>query len=554
MIDALPAIEATIKSKADAYFSNRGPGLSVGLVLTDGLFYSQGFGFADAARTKVPDENTVFRAGSLSKVMTGTALLTLIDDPARHLSLEDAADRNNLLPELTFVCPDWGHSCTRGSQHTGIKLKHLVSHTAGLPDVMEQTNANVTPWRDDLKKSWLLFPPGTASAYSGVGVEGVGLIEQRVSGLSYPDFVKTNLFAPLGMTHSSMNPLLPEPLTAQKWLFSATKTGWSFAPFNSIIGGDDQALILPAGGLATNVLDLSRFIRMWLVGKAPQVNGRPLLRPETIASARNSIFSSTAPPPSRCSGKDGSSDANHFFYSQCGAAFGFGVSWFVGQAPYLQHNGDEPGLTGSNTIIDMTSKVGATGLISTEPFPLLKPQPAGLDGNFMGTVVSGLLTSGVGASQLGDWTGKRLATGVARVFWLSGKHVQTSDLDAFEPAFVAAHQLDATKLVALLNQWQAVHGKCSSFRVQSIDSHGDMALVFTCAAKDFDTTLSVESGPLRRIAWTTPLPTLPLPPPPSPQCLAACGSELNLCASRASSSSEHQQCATELRICRKACG
>jgi CubicO group peptidase (beta-lactamase class C family) len=181
--------------------------LALGLVLEEGLYYSKGFGFSDSQETRRPDEETVFRAGSLSKVMTGTALLTLIDDPTKHMSPDDSADEQRYLPELKFVCPIWDQSCTRGSQHLGVKLKHLVSYTAGLADVMEQTNADVDPWLSDLKKSWLLFEPGTFGSYSGVGVEGVGLIERRISGQSYPDFAKNNLFEPLGMRHSTMDPM-----------------------------------------------------------------------------------------------------------------------------------------------------------------------------------------------------------------------------------------------------------------------------------------------------------------------------------------------------------
>src|SRR5205823_11873256 len=132
-----------------------GPGLAVGLVLDDGLYYSEGFGFRDKERIRPPDELTVFRAGSLSKVMTGTGLLTLIDDPARQMSLDDLADDKKYLPELQSVCPAASigqfQDCTRGANHLGIKLKDLVSHTAGLPDVMEQTNANEGAWLSDLK-------------------------------------------------------------------------------------------------------------------------------------------------------------------------------------------------------------------------------------------------------------------------------------------------------------------------------------------------------------------------------------------------------------------
>src|SRR6266481_2977382 len=64
MLAALPGIKQDLSSKADAYIGSKGPGLAVGLVLDDGLYYSEGFGFADAQKKTVPDENTIFRAGS----------------------------------------------------------------------------------------------------------------------------------------------------------------------------------------------------------------------------------------------------------------------------------------------------------------------------------------------------------------------------------------------------------------------------------------------------------------------------------------------------------
>jgi hypothetical protein len=173
-------------------------------------------------------------------------------------------------------------------------------------------------------------------------------------------------------------------------------------------------MILPAGGLATSVRDLSLFIRMWPSGRAPKVNGRLLLKPATIKSANLSMFSLTTPGPAYC--KAGVADANKFYYSPCGQAYGFGVTWYVGQQPYLQHNGDEPGLSGSNTVVDQPGLIAATGLISTEPYP----KAPGLDSNFMETQVFGLLTAGKTGDAATTWSGVPLADGTARLLWLSG--------------------------------------------------------------------------------------------------------------------------------------
>lgn len=553
LLSALPGIESTVRKQADAYFGSKGPGMSVGLVLDDGLFYSQGFGFADASKTRTPDEFTVFRAGSLSKVMTATALLTLIDDPSRHVALTDKADQAGYLPELKYVCPVWNKPCVRGSQDTGITLKHLVSHTAGLADVMEQTNANVPQWLGDLKKSWLLFKPGQYQAYSGVGIEGVGLIEQRISGRAYPDFVKTSLFAPLGMTASSMDPLSPALSDqAQKWQFSITGNSWSFSQYNAIIGGDDQAMILPAGGLATNVRDLSLFLKMWLSGSVPTVGGHPLLKAATISSAATSLFSSTAAGPKYCNAANGTNDSNNFSYSQCVHAFGFGVGWYVGASPYLQHNGDEPGLSGSNTVVDQQKKMAVTGLISTEPSPQnapKKPQPKGLDPNFMATVTFGLLNSGEAADSATTWAGQALADGVARVLYLSGKSPSAADLDNFEPAFAVQQNLNQSNIAGYLTAWQKKVGTCASFRVRSVTSATEILVRFNCSKGDWDTTLTVADKGQHRIAWS-------YVPPPSPayeMCMAKCSKDAGLCMDSAHGSAQKQQCAFENKQCQEAC-
>lgn len=552
LLNSLPGIHTALKNQAMGYIGNMGPGLSVGLVLDDGLFYSQGFGFADAAKTVVPDETTIFRAGSLSKVITGTALLTLIDDPARNMSLDDAADKAAYLPELKFVCPVWGSSCQRGLQVNSIKLKHLVSHTAGLANVMEQTNAHVPVWLADLQKSWLLFPPGTASAYSGVSAEAEGLIGQRVSGQLYVDYVKSSLFTPLAMNASSMDEqTLPAARRAQKWQFGGPSgpQAWTFTKFNGILAGDDQPMILPAGGLATTVFDLSRFIAIFLLGPMPQVNGHPLLKPTTITSAGSSMFSSVAPPPPHCAGAS-SNDANGFSYSRCGTAFGFGVNWYVGTPPYIQHNGDEPGLSGSNTVFDQTAKMGATGLISTEPFPALVPQPAGLDKNFMTTVVMGLLTSGKTADAATDWTGQLLADGIARLLYLSGKAPAASDINAFRASFIATNHLNAGNVVAFLNTWHNAVGSCSTFRVRHVRSTSSLGVSFRCKKSTWNVVIDVDASAPHKVSWSN----VPPDPVALQKCINACNVAEGACMSQAHSVSEKQQCIADKKECVKECG
>ena len=261
-------------------------------------------------------------------------------------------------------------------------------------------------------------------------------------------------------------------------------------------------MIAPAGGLATTVADLARFIKMWLSGRAPDVNGRPLLEPATINSAANSLFTSTAPPPASCSSSSGSKDANSFFYSPCGTAYGFGVNWYVGQPPYLEHNGDEPGLSGSNTRVDQPHKMGATGLISTEPYPKSTPQAAGLDPSFIDDVVYPLLGAGELADRATDWSGQALATGVARLLYLSGKRPEKSDINAFTARFVSANHLTRANVESFLATWHHEVGRCSNFRVREVRSSNEIAIALRCRRSEWRTALEVEGQPPYRISWS----------------------------------------------------
>jgi hypothetical protein len=244
-------------------------------------------------------------------------------------------------------------------------------------------------------------------------------------------------------------------------------------------------------------------------------------------------------------------DPSGFFYSYCGGPFGFGVGWFAGQAPFIQHNGDEPGLSGSNTVVDQSHKIAATGLISTEPFPNVTPtQPPGLQGNFMGVVVSGLLASGTTASGVSDWTAHTLATGSARVLWLSGNVLAQSDLGAFTPAFQTAHNLTAATIIPFLTTWRAKYGQCTTVRVRGVDNSHQIQATFHCAKRDFDTVLNVETDGPHRIAWTGPPPPKPTP---NPKCVQACNVDEGACMAKASGSDEKKQCIQEKKQCVNDC-
>lgn len=511
MLSGIVAAQQNLKTSAGNYLGAKGPAMTAGLVLEDGLFYSQGFGYEDAAKVCAPDERTIYRPGSLSKVITGTGLLTLIDDPAMKMSLEDYADDDRYLPELKFVCK-WGDTtCKRGKQSTGIKLKHLGSHTAGLADIMDTYHADVETWLTDLKKSYTLFTPGDYASYSGVATEAEGLIAQRISGKPYAKFIQENLFAPLKMTESSMDTgKLPKYRVAQRWQLNVKAASWSFSKADAMPGGDDQPMLWPAGGFSTSVRDLSRFMAMWLSANPPYINGRQILKPTTIQAAINPQVSSPGTGAGNCgqggTGTGGFFDANNYYYSNCGAADGFGVNWYRGNLPRIRHNGSI-GTSGSDTVLDQPAKIGATALISTNPLPNVatatSAQPPGLDGGFVATVTETLLNDGKNADKAPDWMGSPLAIAAARVLYLSGKTPSSHDTKYFTPFFLRFRKLTTKNIAEFVTQWQKENGLCETFRVSNIASATQMTVRFSCKKSELALVLNVESKAPYRISWST---------------------------------------------------
>jgi hypothetical protein len=306
----------------------------------------------------------------------------------------------------------------------------------------------------------------------------------------------------------------------------------------------------PAGSLATTVKDLASFIAMWLSGKAPTVDGRPLLKPATISSAATSMFSSTKTPPASC--KNGMKDSNGFSYSGCGTAFGFGVNWYVGTPPFIEHNGSI-GVSGSNTRVDQTHKMGVTGLVSTEPYPTFNPQPVGLDPVFIDTVVYGMLNASLAADTGIDWSGRTLAEGVARVLYLSGKTPAQDDVHAFTSDFVAEHHLTSGNVVAFLNDWHDRVGKCRGFRVRDVFSATKIQSVFSCQNHDWDVVLTVSAQAPHRIAWAETSKPSPSPHPSKQACLDACTKDEGACMATAHGSEEKHACVVEKTSCAKLC-
>lgn len=176
------------------------PGLAIGVVHGQELVWAQGYGYSDLEAKTPVIPTTPFRIGSVTKVFTATAILQLRD--AGHLRLDDPITTH--LPEFTIRSPF--------QDAPPITVWNLLTHTAGLPReaAFPYWTDHKFPTVDELVAAaadqTLIYTPGTQYKYSNLGFSLLGAIVERISGKSYGDFVTQNIFTPLAMNSSAVDP------------------------------------------------------------------------------------------------------------------------------------------------------------------------------------------------------------------------------------------------------------------------------------------------------------------------------------------------------------
>ncbi len=172
-------------------------GLSVALVDENGMFWSKGYGYADVKRKVKADARTLYRVGSVTKPVTATAIMMLVEKG--KINLDDPITK--YIPQFKI----------NNQFEQPITVRHLLSHQAGLlrhiyinfDYQLEVKNPpSYEMVLDYLKKKKLLFCPGEKYKYSNVGYALLGKVIENVSGISYKEFIKQEIFTPLEMDNS----------------------------------------------------------------------------------------------------------------------------------------------------------------------------------------------------------------------------------------------------------------------------------------------------------------------------------------------------------------
>jgi CubicO group peptidase (beta-lactamase class C family) len=226
--------------------SDRIPGLAVAIVKGDQTVYLKGYGQADPSGRPVTPQ-TSFLIGSITKPFTSLAVMQLVE--AGKVELDAPVQR--YIPWFRVADP---------KASAQITVRMLINQTSGLtqkPSLVTWTWPNSPDALERhvrlLASAKLGSPPGRTFTYANANFVILGMIVQAVTGQSYEDYIKEQIFAPLDMQNSfvSQDAAIQNGMAmGYRWWF-----GFPFQvtlPFNRAN--------LPAGFLISSAEDMAHFL------------------------------------------------------------------------------------------------------------------------------------------------------------------------------------------------------------------------------------------------------------------------------------------------------
>lgn len=185
-------IESKVDEYIEAHIKMGNFNGSILIAKGEKVLVCKGYGMANIEHDVLNTPKTKFRLGSVTKQFTAMAIMQLQEKGL--LSVNDP---------LTKFIPDYPNG-------DKITIHHLLTHTSGIPNItdlpdlqkIKTIRSNVEKTIELFKKRPLEFTPGERYKYSNSGYVLLGYIVEKVSGKSYEDYLKENIFAPLNMRNS----------------------------------------------------------------------------------------------------------------------------------------------------------------------------------------------------------------------------------------------------------------------------------------------------------------------------------------------------------------
>lgn len=258
------AMAALDRGHLDAAITKIESATKSGAVSAAALYVEQGSTRVARGFGKARGENEVFLLASITKPMTAAGVMKLVDGGA--VRLEDPVRK--YIPEF------------RGGDREKVTVQMLLTHTSGLPDMLPENTElrkRHAPLREFVAgscKTPLLFPPGTQVKYQSMGILLAAEIAERVTKMPFRDFLKKEIYGPLGMSETSLGlGGRAIPGLAQCQVPEVSDWDWN-SPYWRDLGA-------PWGGAHAPAVDVARFLKYFL---------EPSAKPLRVATARRMLM------------------------------------------------------------------------------------------------------------------------------------------------------------------------------------------------------------------------------------------------------------------------
>jgi CubicO group peptidase (beta-lactamase class C family) len=267
-LDSIPA------RMHDIIVANEVPGAVTVVATHDSVLRMDAQGWADPEHKYFMRVDSIFWIASMSKPITATAVLMLVDEG--KLSLDDPVAK--YVPELAGLK-------TADGKTPRITLRHLLTHTSGMGEATDE-EAKAARTLSDLVPAFaskpLAFEPGSKWKYCQSGILTLGRIVEIISGVQFEVFLRKRIFDPLGMKDTTF--YLTEAQMA-RWVVPAKREGEQLLPAEiGLLYGHPPTWRdhYPAsnGGLFSTAPDYTRFAQMLLGGGV--LDGRRYLTAESV--------------------------------------------------------------------------------------------------------------------------------------------------------------------------------------------------------------------------------------------------------------------------------
>ena len=230
------------------------PGIAVGLFVEDEIIFQKEYGYANLKEKKKLTDKHLFRIASHSKLFTATAIMKLYSE--EKLSIDD---------KISKYLPWFASEKDENLDH--IRIRHLLTHSSGMTrdGITAHWSTYKFPNLEEIKEQVhegiSFYETSEILKYSNFGYTLLGQIIEKVSGLSYHEYIKQEILEPLEMTNT-VTDVTEENIAQHATGYKIKFPGKERESFEHV----KAEIMHSATGLSSNVEDLTKFYHAHFLG------------------------------------------------------------------------------------------------------------------------------------------------------------------------------------------------------------------------------------------------------------------------------------------------